>query len=132
MNIVLGAYYGTINRDQVKWDVDVSTPIALRTLWKAGRGNVKVSHIHPDLLSPTKVSSALHKLGGSEKASAALAEAKPWLGAWDEGEVQGRRVAESVMESIFEDAWIKASSKALTPTPQQNLNAAVSKLVRSL
>jgi hypothetical protein len=110
--------------------VDLSRPFALRTLWLAGEGNTKVSHIHPSRLDNTAVGRSLEILGGRQKASSALEESQDWLSAWDDGEAQGKRIAESVMESFFEEAWVKSSAAALEVSPSDKLEILISDLVR--
>ena len=130
MNIVVADYYGLLDRDKLDTEVDMSTAHALRALWVAGQGNTKVSHIHHTRLQP--VQQAVSVLGGQEKASAALQEAKPWLEAWDEGERQGIELARATIRSHFDEAWVKQSAAANTPDPQDAFSMALHQHLRSI
>ena len=132
MNIVLSTYYKTHDPRQVQADVDVSVPMALRRLWVRGGGNVKVSHIHRS--TQAELADCIRTLGGVEKASEALEEARQWLEAWDEGERQGIKVAHAVMEGYFADSWEKASEdRGGQPSePRDPRDIAIERLIRSV
>ena len=104
MNIVLAAYYGDIPADKLPSNVDVSHPLALKRVWDAThQGGVKISSIATD--RQAEIFGDIQLLGGMEKASQLLEEARDWLETWSDADAMGRKVAQELAwEQFGQDA----------------------------